>query len=147
MSDSSLCFFASVFLFPDSNSYRRVSLSSCKPSLSLNPQSTSCQSSSLPLCTECQDPECTVGEVAVRETGFPGDHAASDLLTPGATIVVGVDPSKEVAGASQDMALALPSLPRPTSSSVPLSTGGQRFDDDVVQQFDATHWLSELTAA
>ena len=83
----------------------------------------------------------------MRETGFPGDHAASDLLTPGATMVVGVDPSKEVAGASQDMALALPSLSRPTSSSVPLGTGGQRFDDDVVQQFDATHWLSELTAA
>ena len=45
------------------------------------------------------------------------------------------------------MALALPSLPRPTSSSVPLGTSGQRFDDDVVQQFDATHRLSELTAA
>ena len=41
----------------------------------------------------------------------------------------------------------MPSLPWPTSSSVPLGTGGQRFDDDVVQQFDATHWLSELTAA
>ena len=45
------------------------------------------------------------------------------------------------------MALDLPSLLRPTSSSVPLGTGGQRFDDDVVQQFDATHRLSELTAA
>ena len=45
------------------------------------------------------------------------------------------------------MALALPSLPRLTSSSIPLGTGGQRFDDDVVQQFDATHRLSELTAA
>ena len=83
----------------------------------------------------------------MREIGFPGDHAATDLLAPGVTMAVAVGPSKEVAGASQDMALALPSLPRPTSSSVPLGTGGQRFDDDVVQQFDATHRLSELTAA
>ena len=45
------------------------------------------------------------------------------------------------------MALALPSLPRLASPSTPLGTGGQRFDDDVVQQFDATHRLSELTAA
>ena len=45
------------------------------------------------------------------------------------------------------MALALPSLPRATSSSAPLGTSGQCFDNDVVQQFDATHRLSELTAA
>ena len=83
----------------------------------------------------------------MRETGFPDDHAADDSLAPKVTVATAVGSSEEVAGASQDMALALPSLPRPTSSSVPLSTGGQRFDDDVVQQFDATHWLSELTAA
>ena len=41
----------------------------------------------------------------------------------------------------------MPSLPQPTSYSISLGTGGQRFDDDVVQQFDATHRLSELTAA
>ena len=86
--------------FSDSYSYRRVSLSSCRPSPSLNPQSTSCQSSVVLLCTESQDPECTVGEVAVRETGFPSDHTAVDLLTPGATVAVAVDPSEEVAGAS-----------------------------------------------
>ena len=45
------------------------------------------------------------------------------------------------------MALVLPSLHRLASPSVPLATGGQRFDDDVVQQFDATLRLSELTAA
>ena len=45
------------------------------------------------------------------------------------------------------MALVLPSLPRPASPSAPLSSGVQRLDDDVVQQFDATHRLSELTAA
>ena len=64
----------------------------------------------MPLCAESRDSECTVGEVAVRETGFPGDHAAADLLTPGATMAVAVDPSEEVAGASQDTALVLPSL-------------------------------------
>ena len=54
----------------------------------------------MPLCTESKDSECTVGEVAVRETGFPGDHAAADLLTLGATMAMAVDPSEEVAGAS-----------------------------------------------
>jgi len=88
-----------------------------------------------------------VGEAAVRETGFPDDHAADDSLAPEVTVATTVGSSEEVAGASQDMALALPSLPQLTSSSVPLGTGGQHFDDDVVQQFDATHRLSELTAA
>ena len=100
MIESSFCFFAFVFLISDSYSYRQVSLSSCRPSPSLNLQSTSYQSSGVPLCTESQDLECTVGEVAVREIGFPGDHTAVDLLTPGATMAVAVDPSKEVAEAS-----------------------------------------------
>ena len=88
------------FLFSDSYSYRRVSLSSCRPSPPLNLQSTSYQSSGAPLCTESQDPECTVGEVAMRETGFPGDHAAADLLTLGVTLAVAVAPSEGVAEAS-----------------------------------------------
>ena len=133
--------------FPDSYSYRRVSLSSCRPSPSLTPQPPSCQSSGVPPRTESKDSESTVGEVAVRETGPPGDQAASDLLTPGATVAMAVDPSEEVAGASQDTALVLPSLHRPASPSAPLAAGVQRLDDDVVQQFDATHRLSELTAA
>jgi len=41
----------------------------------------------------------------------------------------------------------LPSLHQPTSPSAPLGTSAQRLDDDVLQQFDATHRLSELTAA
>ena len=86
--------------FSDSYSYRRVSLSSCRPPPSLNPQSTSYQSSGVPLCAESRDSECTVGEVAVREIGFPGDHAAVDLLTLGETVAMVVDPSEEVAGAS-----------------------------------------------
>ena len=86
--------------FPDSYSYRRVSLSSCRPSPSLTPPSPSCQSSGAPPRTESKDSESTVGEVAVRETGPPGDHAALDLLTPGTPMAVGVDPSEEVPGAS-----------------------------------------------
>ena len=58
-----------------------------------------------------------------------------------------MDPSKEVAGTSQDMALALPSSHRAASPSAPLGAGARRLDDDVLQQFDATHRLSELTAA
>ena len=45
------------------------------------------------------------------------------------------------------MALALPSSRRAASPSAPLGTGARRLDDDVLQQFDATHRLSELTAA
>ena len=43
---------------------------------------------------------CTVGEVAVRETGFPDDHAAADSLTPEVTVATVVGSSEEVAGAS-----------------------------------------------
>ena len=100
MSDSLLCFFASIFLFSDSYSYRRVSLSSCRPSSSFNPQSTSCQSFGVPLCSESRDSECTVGEVVLRETGFSGDHAAADLLAPGVTVAAAMGPSEELARAS-----------------------------------------------
>ena len=41
----------------------------------------------------------------------------------------------------------MPSSHQPASPSAPLAIGGQRLDDDVVQQFDATHRLSELTVA
>ena len=41
----------------------------------------------------------------------------------------------------------MPSLHQLASTSAPLGTSGQRLDDDVLQQFDATHQLSELTAA
>ena len=83
----------------------------------------------------------------MRETEFPGDHAAADLLAPSVTVAVAVGPSEEVAGASQDTALVLPSLHQSASPSAPLGTSGQRLDDDVLQQFDATYRLSELTAA
>ena len=83
----------------------------------------------------------------MRETGFSCDHAATDLLAPEVTVATVVGSSEEVARASQDMALALPSLHLAASPSAPLGTGDQRLDDDVLQQFDATHRLSELIAA
>ena len=52
------------------------------------------------LCAESRDLACTVGEVAVREAGFPGDHVAADLLAPEVIVAVAVEPSKEVARAS-----------------------------------------------
>ena len=60
-------------------------------------------------------------------------------------IVVG--PSEGLAPSSWEIALVVPSLPRPASPSPSLASGGPPFADDVVQQFDATHRLSELTAA
>ena len=36
----------------------------------------------------------------MKETGFPGDHAAADLLALEVTVAMAVDPSEEVAGAS-----------------------------------------------
>ena len=75
------------------------------------------------------------------------ESAATDLPAPEVTVATAVSSSKEVAGASQDMALALPSLHRAASPSAPLGIGDQILDDDVLQQFDATHRLSELTAA
>ena len=73
--------------------------------------------------------------------------ATADPVAPEVTMVTAVGTSEEVAGASQDTALALPSLPAPASPSAPLGTGALRLDDDVLHQFDATHRLSELTAA
>ena len=45
------------------------------------------------------------------------------------------------------MALALPSSHQAASPSAHLGAGARRLDDDVLQQFDATHHLLELTAA
>ena len=118
-------------------------MSTFRPSSSLSLQSTSCQTSGTPLHTESQDSERTVIEVAERGT----EYIAANLLTPEVTMAMAVDPSEEVARASQDTALVLPSLHRSASPSAPLGTSDQRLDDDVLQQFDATHRLSELTAA
>jgi len=50
----------------------------------------------VPLCTESQDSECTVIEVAVRRT----EYAVADLLTPEVTVTMAVDSSKGLAMAS-----------------------------------------------
>ena len=44
--------------------------------------------------------ECTVGEVAVREIGLPGDDVAADSLTPEVTVATAMGASEEAAGAS-----------------------------------------------
>ena len=75
------------------------------------------------------------------------EYAAADLLTPEVTVAMAVDPSLGLAVASQEIALAMPSLHRPASPSASLGTGAPCLDDDVLHQFDATHRLSELTAA
>ena len=99
---------------------------------SLNPPPVSSQASDPPLCAESRDLECTVGEVAVREAGLPGDDAAADSLTLEVTVAMAMGTCEEVAGASQDTALVLPSLPAPASPSAPLGTNSQRLDDDVL---------------
>ena len=140
-----LCCTLPLFLFfSNSYSYLQFFLLSCRPSPSLDPSSTSSQSSDLPLRTESRDLGCSVGELAVRETGSP---AAADPIAPKVTVATAVGTSEEVAGASQDMALVLRSLPALASPSALRGTSSQRLDDDVLLQFDATHHLSELTAA
>ena len=88
--------------------------------------------------------ECSIGDVVMREAGSP---AAADPVAPEVTMATVVGTSGEVARASQDTALVLPSLPTPASPSAPLRTNSQRLDNDVLLQFDATHRLSKLTAA
>ena len=127
--------FAHVLLF--SCSHWRVSLSTFRPSSSLDAPSTSCQPSGVPPSTEPQDSERTVGEVVVGETRFSGDDAAASLVASGVTVAMVVDSSREVAGTSHGVPLLSPSPHRPSSPST----------EDVVHQFDATHRLSELTAS
>ena len=79
-----------------------------------------------------------------REAGSP---ATADLVAPEVTMATVVGTSEEVAEASQDTALVLPSSPTPASPSASLGTGAPRLDDDVLHQFDATHRLSELSTA
>ena len=66
----------------------------------------------------------------MRETGFPEDHAAADSVAPEVTVATTVGSFEEVARASQDMALALPSSHQAASPSTPLGTGARRLDDD-----------------
>jgi len=99
----------------------------------------------VPLSFEPQDLQHTIGEVAVGASELPGEVA--DLAAPEVTMAVASGPSEGLASASWEVALVVPSSPQPTSPSPSLASGGPSFTDDVVQQFDATHRLSELTAA
>ena len=62
-------------------------------------------------------------------------------------MAIAAGPSEGLALASLEIALVVPSSPRLASPSPSLASGGLSFADDVVQQFDATYRLSELTAA
>ena len=64
--------------------------------------------------------------------GEAGSPAAADPVAPEVTMATAVGTSGEVAGASQDTALVLSSLPAPASPSAPLGTSSQRLDDDVL---------------
>ena len=101
----------------------------------------------MPPSTEPQDSQRTVGEVAVGAMKLSGDGATADLVALEVTVAIAAGPSEGLALASQEVALVVPSSPRPASPSPSLAFGGPPFADDVVQQFDATHRLSELTAA
>ena len=65
----------------------------------------------------------------MREAGSP---AAADPVAPEVTVATVVGTSGEVAGASLDTALVLPSLPALASPSALLGTSSQRLDDDVL---------------
>ena len=75
------------------------------------------------------------------------ESTATELLAPEVTVAMAVGSSEVLAITSQEIALVMPSLPRPASPSPLLASSGPPFADDVVQQFDATHRLSELTTA
>jgi len=98
----------------------------------------------VPLSSEPQDSQHTVGEVAAGASELPSEVA--NLAAPEVTVAVASGPSKGLASASLEVALVAPS-PQSASPSPSLSSGGPSFTGDVVQQFDATHRLSELTAA
>ena len=75
------------------------------------------------------------------------ESVAAGLPAPEVTVAMAAGSSEGLALASQEIALVVPSLHRPASPSPLLASGGPPLADDVVQQFDATHRLSELTAA
>ena len=101
----------------------------------------------MPSSTEPQDSQRTIGEVAVGATKLSGDDATADLVISEVTMAIAAGPSEGLALASLEIALVVPSSPRLASPSPSLASGGPPFANDVVQQFDATHRLSELIAA
>ena len=103
----------------------------------------------MPPSTKPQNSQHTVSEAVVGATRLSGDDAAADLVAPEVTVAIAAGPFEGLASASREIALVVPSSPRPASPSPSpsLASSGPPFADDVVQQFDATHRLSKLTAA
>ena len=79
--------------------------------------------------TESQDSERTVAEVAVRGI----ESTIADLPAPEVTVAMAAGSSEGSALASQEIALVVPSSPRPASPSPSLASGGPPFADDMVQ--------------
>ena len=99
----------------------------------------------MPTSSEPRDSQHYVDEVAAGASELPGGVA--DLVAPEVTVAVAPGSSEGLAPASLEVALVVPPSPQPASPSPSLASGGPSFSGDVVQQFDATHRLSELTAA
>jgi len=99
----------------------------------------------VPTSSEPQDSQHSVDEVAAGASELPGEVAV--LAAPEVTVAVAPGPSDGLTLASLEVALVVPSSPHPASPSPSLASGGPSFSGGVVQQFDATHRLSELTTA
>jgi hypothetical protein len=87
------------------------------PTPSLIPRPASSPSGGAAVRTESHDSECTISEVAVRETVASNEHAAAELPTLGMAVTVAAGPSEEVAGTSSAHVAALV----PSSSHQPVS--------------------------
>ncbi|XP_066329795.1 uncharacterized protein [Miscanthus floridulus] len=114
-------------------------------SSSLISPSTSSLLPAVPTSSEPRDSQHSVDEVAAGASELPGGVAG--LVAPEVTVAVAPSSSGDLAPASLEVALVAPASPRPASLSPSFASGGPSLSDDVVQQFDATHRLSELTAA
>ncbi|XP_066315136.1 uncharacterized protein [Miscanthus floridulus] len=114
-------------------------------SSSLISSSTSSLPPPVPTSSEPRDSQHSIDEVAAGASELPGGVA--NLAVPEVTVAVAPGPSEDLAPASLEVALVAPSSPQPASPSPSLASGGPSISGDVVQQFDATHRLSELTAA
>ena len=84
------------------------------------------------MSTEPQDSQHTISEVVVGATRLSGDDAAADLVALEVTIAIAAGPSEGLALASREVALVIPSSPRPASLSPSLASSSPPFADDVV---------------
>ena len=70
--------------------------------------------------------------MVVGATKLSGDGVATDLVAPEVTVAIAAGPSEGLALASREIALVMPSSPRPASPSPSLASGGPPFANDVV---------------